>query len=121
MTRATILLAALIVLHGAPASAYEVGDQIGPVTLRRAVLCNTAEEARQAIDLLNGVQTEVPAGCGDLLSRVNAIIEIVGHHESAGDTYAIGAIHFIPPWPGGPQYSWMIDRDEEVKPEGTSV
>ena len=94
MTRwATILLAALIALHGAPVVALEVGEKVGPVWINPGTtICDTKEQVHQAIDPF----TPIPTGCGRLIVVSPAYIEGLSEHKFRGETYILLKVMFLP-------------------------
>ena len=117
--RVSFLLAAFIALHVAPAWGYDAGDRIGPVIINPGgTVCDTAEDTIEAIRVLDGSFGTLPASCGFLKVALPAFIEFVGHYESAGRTFAIVKILFLPPARLGIQYGWTLDRETD---EGVST
>ncbi len=100
------MLVALAV--GGPATALEVGDQIGPLTANPGgAICDTAEQAERAIDVYDGGQGNIPSGCGILRGHPRILLEAIRMHESSYATYIILKITFLPPATLGVQYGWQ--------------
>ncbi len=109
MTRwLSIPLAALIALSGAPVVAHEIGDKAGPLTaIPGGMICDTAEQAERAIDVLDAGQGKFPSGCGILRDTPRVLVEVIRMHESSRATYMILKITFLPPSTIGVQYAWQ--------------
>ncbi len=102
------MLVALIALQGAPAAAHEIGDMVGPVIANPGgAICDTEDQAKQAIDVYDSGQGKMPASCGFVIGNPLVLIEVVGLHESSIRTYIIVKVTFLPPSTLGVQYAWQ--------------
>ncbi len=119
MKRALMFAFMFVVLaFGGPAVALDLGEKVGPVWVRPgAVICDTAEQAEQAIN----TPTSRPAGCGRLTGASPAFIEAISEHEFGDATYMILKITFLPPTTLGVQYGWVLGSDAATKPIGLGV
>ncbi len=116
MIRALALAAALIALSGAPVASLDVGAKIGPVLMNPgAIICDTAEDAFDAVGKIDGESFGIPASCGRLVVRLPAFMEVVGHRTTVKNTYAILKVMFLPPASLGVQYGWVLDSPEGVR------
>ena len=111
--RVSILLMAAIALYAASAGAYEVGERIGPVVVHPGgTICDTAEDAVEAIRVFNGTSAPLPESCGFLKFEAPALFEIIGHYENAGQVFAVIKILFLPPAARlGTRFGWLIDHE----------
>ncbi len=88
-----------------PAVALEVGEQTGLVIVSPgAVLCSTAEDAKQAMD----TSMPLPAGCGTLPVQAYGFIEAESKYEFGDAVYLILKITFVQPAPVAVQYGWKF-------------
>lgn len=113
------LLAVVTALSGAPVAALDIGERIGPVLMNPGgTICDTAEDVVMAIRALDGEQVPYPASCGWLMTPLPVVMEVVDHHKTSKNTYAILRVRFISISGLGVQYGWMVDPGKE---EGAST
>ena len=120
--RATILLIALIALHGDPVAALEVGDKVGPVWINPgSVICDTTEQVHQAVD----PSTPFPVGCGRLMEQSPAYIEALSEHKFRGETYILLKLMFLPVMHHsiqlGVQFGWEDYKKESPIIKGMKI
>ncbi len=108
MNKLLVLAAAIAmaaVSFGGHAPALEVGEQTGLVIVSPgAILCDTAEHAEQAIDIL----TPPPASCGRLQGLAYAVIKAESKYEFGDAVYLILKLTFVLPVSGVVQYGWKF-------------
>ncbi len=104
-----LLLAMLVAFAlGGSAVAHEIGDKVGTVWVDPGGgVCDTLEQAQQAIDTYDAGQGKIPSGCGIFEGTARALIEVVAMHESSRATYIILKILFLPPSSLGVWYGWQ--------------
>ncbi len=100
------MLAALA--FGGGAVAHEIGDKFGPLWVGSGgAICDTLEQAQQAIDIYDAGQGKIPSSCGILKGTALVLSEVVAMHESNRATYINLKVLFLPPSSLGVQYGWQ--------------
>ncbi len=116
------LLAILAALQGAPVAAHEIGDKVGPLTaIPGGAICDTEDQAKQAIDVYDSGQGKMPSGCGILRGNPRILLEVIRMHESSLASYMILKITFLPPSTLGVQYGWQTHSKEPDTIDGANV
>ncbi len=114
-----ILLAAFIGLQGTPMASHEIGDKFGPLWVGTGgMICDTVEQAAQAIDTLDTRQGKFSSGCGLFNGNARVLTEVVRLHKTNFATYIIFRIMFLPPATLGVQYGWRLHSET---PTGDSI
>ncbi len=114
----TVAMLLVAFAFGGGAVAQKIGEMVGPLIADPGgAICDTAEQAKRAIDVYDGEQGSVPSGCGILRGRPRVLVEAIEMHESSRATYMILKITFLPPTALGVQYGWVLDQHEKAAPE----
>ncbi len=118
-----LLLAMLVAFaFGGLAVAHGIGDRIGPMwAAPGGAICDTAEQAKRAIDVYDSGLGNVPSGCGILKGSPRIMAEVIGMHKTNLGTYMLLKVTFLPPATLGVQYSWQSHLEEPDAIDGDEV
>ncbi len=99
-------------------ASHEIGDKFGPLWVGTGgMICDTVEQAAQAIDTYDTGQGKVSSGCGLFKGNARVLTEVVRIHKTNSATYIIFRIMFLPPVTLGVQYGWWIHPEAPDNPE----